>query len=91
MPSRSDLLACTGVSALFLGLFAAASQLPFWNSDDWFHLNLGAGLLALDPAAWEMAFRGDAAPDAAAEAAQYHVAQARRGCHHSHAYIILYS
>ena len=60
---RGDLAAL----ALALGaavLFAPALDLPFWNSDDWLHVDLGAGLAAGDPAAWRRGFVGQTTTDA---------------------------
>jgi hypothetical protein len=49
-----------GVAALL----GPALRQGFWNSDDWFHIEVAAGLLRLDGAAWSMAFTGHVPSDA---------------------------
>lgn len=44
-------------------LHRAALRLPLRNADDWFHVDVAAGLLALDPAAWARAISGYGASD----------------------------
>lgn len=49
---------------LAAALMAPVLDLPFWSSDDWLHVDLGAGLVAGDPEAWRRAFTGQTSGDA---------------------------
>lgn len=71
LPPRSDDradLGSLGALALVLGLVAWAAWpalgLDFWNSDDWFHIEVAAGMLQGDGAAFSRAWFGHVPKDA---------------------------
>jgi len=61
---RRDGLAILLLLGVAVTLFAPVTGKPFWNADDWLHLDLGAGLAAFDPLALLRAFTGETSSDA---------------------------